>query len=294
MTVDLDEFYQSMLIRLNQLKEERAEHGEILSFYARVLIAQQEAQGEIETARPDLPEDQLKLKLEEGFALIERENISVDRDCTERLFERLCHLSLEENPTLASAGKTLLEAMDSGRLEFASLTTAILENDTDGVENLGKELKVPPSILQVLTKMSLQPSLLAMAASVAERVPKDSWKQGYCPICGGLPAMGALVGEEGKRAALCSFCGHIWLLPRLGCPYCTTSNQQELRYFYGEGEDLYRVQVCDECQGYLKIMDTRQGGDVKTLAVDDVATAHLDLLAEQKGYQRKASRLLGV
>jgi formate dehydrogenase maturation protein FdhE len=41
-------------------------------------------------------------------------------------------------------------------------------------------------------------------------------------------------------------------------------------------------------------MDTREGGDARTLAVDDVASGHLDLLAEEEGYQRKAPRLWGI
>ncbi len=106
--------------------------------------------------------------------------------------------------------------------------------------------------------------------------------------------MAALVGEEGKREALCSFCGHFWQLPRLMCPFCSTDKQEDLRYFHGEGDDLYRVYVCEQCRGYLKVMDTREGGDARTLAVDDVASGHLDLLAEKEGYQRKAPRLLGI
>ena len=106
--------------------------------------------------------------------------------------------------------------------------------------------------------------------------------------------MAALVGEEGKREALCSFCGHFWQLPRLMCPFCSTEKQEDLRYFHGEGDELYRVYVCEQCRGYLKVMDIREGGDVRTLAVDDVASGHLDLLAEEEGYQRKAPRLLGI
>jgi FdhE protein len=292
--IDLGDLYQHMTDRLNQLKQERTDHEEILAFYAKVLAAQQEAQQETPIPAIDLPEERVKIMIEEGFPLIEREKFPVDRDSTERLFKRLCQISLDENPLLAAAAKTLLEAMDSGKSGLAKLIGAVLQNDAEVIESVAKDLQVDAPILQALAKLSLQPSLLATAAAVAQRAPLDDWHYGYCPVCGGLPAMAALVGEEGKRQALCSFCGHFWELTRLSCPYCNTAKQEDLSYFYAEGEVLYRVHVCEKCRGYLKIMDTREGGDLKGLAVDDLATGHLDVLAEEEGYQRKAPRVWGI
>lgn len=294
MFAEMDNFYQRMKNRLEQCRKERNELEEILGFYDKVLAAQHETQEETPIPEIDLPEERIKLKIGEGFPLVDPGNFSVDKDSSERLFRKLCQLSKEENPVLASAGKALLEAVDSGALETAELTKAFLQNHGETIEDYAKDLKVALPVLQALTKLSLQPSLLATVASVAKSSDLDSWRYGYCPICGGLPAIAALVGEEGKREGLCSFCGHLWKLPRLGCPFCGTDKQEDLRYFFGEGDDLYRVQVCEQCKGYLKVVDTREGGDPQALAVDDVITAHLDLLAEEEGYQRKAPRLWGI
>jgi len=290
----LNDFYKKMTDRLKQLRQEKSELEEILSFYAKVLAAQQEMQERISVTEPDLPEDTAKLKIEEGFPLVAREYFQVDKEISALLFQNLCQLSLKENPVLASAGKNLLEAMASERLDFDNLVDAIVQNETEIIKTAANDLDLAFPVLQALTKMSIQPSLFVTAAAAAGQTAMDTWRYGYCPICGGLPAMAALVGEEGKREALCSFCGHFWQLPRLGCPFCDTDRQEVLRYFYGEGEDQYRVYVCEECRGYLKVLDTRKGGDPRGLAVDDVATAHLDLLAEEEGYQRKAPRLLGI
>ncbi len=290
----LDEFYKRMTHRLNQLRQERTELEEILAFYAKVLAAQQETQQETAIPEIDLPEDRLRLKVEEGFPLIDRGDFQVDKDSSRELFLRICHLSMAENPVLKGAGKILLEAMETGKLDLVKLTTAVLQDDAEVIEGVANDLDVPVPVVQALTKLSLQPSLLASVQAVAQRTAINDWQYGYCPVCGGLPAMAALVGEEGKREALCSFCGHFWQLPRLMCPFCSTDKQEDLRYFHGEGDDLYRVYVCEQCRGYLKVMDTREGGDARTLAVDDVASGHLDLLAEEEGYQRKAPRLLGI
>ncbi len=294
MFAEMDDFYQRMKNRLKQCRKERNELEEILAFYDKVLAAQHETQEVTPIPEIDLSAEQIKLKIAEGFPLVDPGNFSVDKESLESLFRRLCQLSEEENPVLASAGKALLEAVDAGKLDTAELSKAVLENQVETIEGYAKDLEVSLPVLQALTKLSIQPSLLATVASVLKATDLDRWRHGYCPICGGLPAIAALVGEEGKREALCSFCGHLWKLPRLGCPFCDTDKQEDLRYFFGEGDDLYRVQVCEQCKGYLKVVDTREGGDSKALAVDDVVTAYLDLLAEEEGYQRKAPRLWGI
>lgn len=294
MFAEMDGLYQRMKNRLEQCRTERTELKEILDFYDKVLNAQQEAQHKTPIPEIDLAEERLNLKIDGGFPVMDSEDFSVDTDSLEGLFRNLCHLSSDENPVLASAGKTLLEAMDSGKLDMTRLSKAVLDNNAEAMEEYARDVGVPQPVLQALTKLSLQPSLLATAAVVAKAFTEESWHQSYCPICGGLPAIAALVGEEGKREALCSFCGHFWQLARLKCPFCSTEKQEDLRYFYGEGEDLYRVYVCEQCKGYIKVVDTRESGDPRGLAVDDVATTHLDLLAENEGYQRKAPRLWGI
>jgi FdhE protein len=294
MFVQMDELYQRMKDRLEQCRKESNQLEEVLTFYGKVLAAQHETQEETPIPEIALTEERIKLKIEEGFPLMDWKDFSVDKSSSERLFRKLCQLSTEENPVLASAGKALLEALDSGRRDTAEISEAMLQNQAETIEAYAKELEVPLAVLQALTKLSIQPSLLATVASVARSSKLANWRQGYCPICGALPAIAALVGEEGKREGLCSFCGHVWKLPRLGCPFCGNEKQEDLRYFYGEGDDIYRVQVCEQCKGYIKVVDTREGGDPKALAVDDVVTAHLDLLAEEEGYQRKAPRLWGI
>ncbi|MEJ2363160.1 MAG: formate dehydrogenase accessory protein FdhE [Deltaproteobacteria bacterium] len=294
MFAELDDFYQRMKNRLGQCRKDRKGLEEIAAFYDKVLTAQHEAQEETPIPEIDLSAEQIEVKIEEGFPLIDSANFSVDKDSSESLFRRLCQLSKEENPVLASAGKALLEAMDSGKLEAAELSAAVLQNNAETMERCAEDLEISLPVVQTLTKLSIQPSLLVTVASLTKATDLDRWRYGYCPICGGLPAIAALIGEEGKRVGLCSFCGHLWNLLRLSCPFCGTDKQADLRYFFAEGDDLYTVQVCEQCKGYLKVVDTRKGGDPKALAVDDVVTAHLDLLAEKEGYQRKAPRLWGI
>jgi len=170
----------------------------------------------------------------------------------------------------------------------------VMQGDDDKLEALAVEFRVGRPVLKALAKLSIQPSLSAVVAAATKDISLEGWRHLYCPVCGELPAMAGLVGEEGRRHGLCSFCGHVYRLPRLGCPFCGAEGPEDLRYFYGEEEESHRVQVCDRCSGYLKVLDTRKGGSVEALAIDDILTAHLDLVAEEQGYERKAPRLWGI
>ena len=108
MTADLDNLYERMLERISQLRQERTEHEEILAFYTKVLAAQREAQKEITVSEIDLPEEQIKLKVDEGFPLLERQSFPVDKDCAKKLFQELCQISLEENPAFPFSGPTFI------------------------------------------------------------------------------------------------------------------------------------------------------------------------------------------
>jgi FdhE protein len=47
-----------------------------------------------------------------------------------------------------------------------------------------------------------------------------------------------------------------------------------------------RVEVCDSCSGYLKVIATFDPTPPEMLAVADLATLHLDYIAQERGYVR--------
>lgn len=71
----------------------------------------------------------------------------------------------------------------------------------------------------------------------------------------------------------------------MSCPVCGNKEQGSLTYFYGEGEDAYRIDLCDKCHYYIKTIDYRALDEFDP-CLDDLATLHLDLLASRKGYAR--------
>jgi len=48
-----------------------------------------------------------------------------------------------------------------------------------------------------------------------------------------------------------------------------------------ENEEYFRVDLCGQCNNYLKTLDLREISGPIILPLDDVATWHLDLIAQK-------------
>lgn len=103
--------------------------------------------------------------------------------------------------------------------------------------------------------------------------------------------MARLAGETGKRYLQCHLCRSEWLFRRIECPFCGNNDQDTLRFFYIEDDEVYRVEVCDQCKAYLKTVDTRNTEKTRALFVEDPATIHLDIIAKREGFLRCTNSL---
>jgi FdhE protein len=85
----------------------------------------------------------------------------------------------------------------------------------------------------------------------------------------------------------CGLCAASWPYPRLKCAFCATTHLLHLGYLSVEGQgEKYRAQTCDACRGYLKAVVTFDPIPEDMLAVEDLATLHLDGLATERGFSR--------
>ena len=128
-----------------------------------------------------------------------------------------------------------------------------------------------------------------------EDVVNKHWENSFCPVCGSLPSLGVLGEEkEGSMSLVCSLCETQWGFRRLYCSSCGNDNQEDLGYLYSETDEGYRVNYCNKCKLYLKIVDVRKKGNVYSYPIEDILTLPLDMLAQEKGYKRLAPNPLGM
>jgi FdhE protein len=139
-------------------------------------------------------------------------------------------------------------------------------------------------LVELFIEESLRPALEKVVEVYGDTVAKMDWSEGYCPICGREPKIGEIRDEEGTRYLFCNQCGFEWCYRRIKCPFCGNEEQQTLAYFTIEEDDRYRVDVCNECKRYIKIVDFRNTREKPDMDVEDIATLHLDMLANDEGY----------
>jgi len=158
---------------------------------------------------------------------------------------------------------------------------AALASDFKVMGATAKALNIDPPVLAVLLGLSLRPALSAIAQIVLEHLDLSLWHHGHCPVCGSAPRMADLSGEGGKRRLHCSLCETAWPYPRLRCPFCENDNREDLSYLRAKNEEGLRVDLCNRCGNYLKTIDLREFPGPVILPLDDVATLHLDIIADK-------------
>ena len=116
-----------------------------------------------------------------------------------------------------------------------------------------------------------------------------------CPRCNSLPLLGVLrpEGDGGKRMLQCSFCSQEWEFRRILCARCGEGAEQKLPVYVAEQFPHIRVECCESCKHYLRTIDLTKDGHAIPL-VDDLAAIPLSLWADQNGYKRIQSNLLGT
>lgn len=198
----------------------------------------------------------------------------------------------------SSAARQIRRAVEgqggvSGRplLDLPAVWAALAMGDWGRLEFAATSLQLDPELLRLLVHNSLKPALRVWARGLKGVVDLDHWQRGQCPLCGSPPLLAEIQGKEGERRLRCGACGADWNYPRLKCAFCASQDYKSLGYISVEGEEeKYRLQTCDQCRGYLKVVVTFDPTPVDLLPVEDLATLHLDLIANEREYLRMPVR----
>jgi FdhE protein len=185
-------------------------------------------------------------------------------------------------PAIAGAAKALEEALQEPRAAEAAIAWLVCGSpEKGGPEGAG--------LMRYLGWTALQHVLAPLVAEFGRRRDEERWRRGECPTCGSAPTMGALltVAEGRGRQLACGCCRTRWAFKRVACPFCANEDATRLGVLEVEEEPV-RLDVCEECKGYVK---TYTGGGDPELVLSDWPTLHLDVLARDRGYERRGASL---
>jgi len=206
---------------------------------------------------------------------------------------------LETDLLLDGSEPFLLMAEEYGPSRLADVARRLLSTEMQsGWPDLLKATwsateHMPSEPQDFLARAFLQP--------LAERVrshlpaPRDGAGSRLCPFCQRKPGAGVLrpQGDGGLRSLLCSFCFAEWDFRRIACPNCGEEDNKKLPV-YTASEFLHvRVECCDSCKTYIKSVDLTKSGHADPV-VDEIASASLDLWAQERAYAKLHLNLLGL
>ena len=226
----------------------------------------------------------MDIKQQEGFPLFSKEELPLDFDAATDLLKKfLGHLGATDRDDREGLKKALKKAHDTGGWS-TNLFKTILKQDEKALSLIAKEVDLDPNTIQFLGQVALTPSIYALRDAVSANIDTDGWDYGYCPICGSQPDMGYFA-KTGGRYLHCELCGEEWAFSRIRCPFCDNQDQETLGYFEAEEEEGFRVYFCRECMRYLKTIDKKAFEEEAPLELENLATIHLDLLANENEFK---------
>ena len=214
----------------------------------------------------------------------------IDVGLSRELFLGLCS-SLRSAGDLVEKIEEIEAAATQEVFALGRLLAASAAPRSDACEQVSARCSLDFGALRLLSLASVKPFVEAQAEKLAAQCSAATWKHGFCPVCGADPLLAGLRGDEGARSLICSFCAAQWPFQRIACPYCENQDHSSLHYLMTDDDPAYRIDVCDKCKQYVKTVDARKLDGATISSVDAVATLHLDIAAQEKGFRRPQTSL---
>ena len=261
-------------------------YTDLLDILGEILIIREEYRKNMPRPIFSVEEKLIPGKMEGGLPLIDLVGQKYDLTRPKEYFYSL--IAIAEKRLPAEAHK-FLDVIKDEQFDWETIIRASFNPVEE--ETLVRDLKTSDAhdeqldLIDLFIEESLRPELEVIAEQYAAAVEASAWTEGYCPICGKEPKIGEIrESEDGKRYLFCHQCGCKWHFHRIKCPFCGNEEQHSLAYFAVEGEERHRVDVCNKCRRYIKIVELPKSSEDVNLDVEDIATLHLDMLAYEEGY----------
>lgn len=271
---------------IEDYKTANPHYTDLLDIMADILILREEYRKSMKDSIFSVEENLITQKMEGGLPLIDFTGKEYDLTRPKEYFNSLISIAEKRMPEVA---KNIISIIKNQQFSWEKMIRASFDHtgeETDAEKLIsGSDAAANLDLIDLFAEESLRPELESVAEKYREIIARSNWTEGYCPICGKEPKIGEIrKEEEGKRYLFCHQCGFKWYFHRIKCPFCGNEEQHSLAYFEVEGEERYRVDVCNKCRRYIKTVELPKSSEEPNLDVEDIATLHLDMIAYDEGY----------
>jgi FdhE protein len=287
MTADRMSTTDPLIQRLRAMEQESAglsDLGKAAQIYGALLPLLENADFHI--APVSITHEQVRSRMELGLPLLLDLDLEVDIGAVREVMIQMAG-GLEN--VCGGAISQIGLAVEENRLDVSDLLMHVVAGEKDLVAAAAQSLRLDPGLVWMLARNALKPALRAWCRQLTPMAEGIPWNNGCCFICGAGALLAELRQDNQVKHLRCGQCGADWRFNRLQCMYCGNEDHHSLGYLYSEDRpNMIQAEVCDKCNGYLKVITTYAPTAPEMLAVEDLATLHLDYRAQERGYARRA------
>jgi len=270
---------------LDRMKADGRHLENILEAFRRLLVEQARLKAELSADAFDRIDVSDSEKFVKGVPLTCREKLIGIGGMWKMGAERLIPPMKEGFPKIREALERLQSKINTENFDPTFHAAEALEDLNRGsLETATESTPEQRAVKFALIHIS-RPFVVKRAETFKPFMDGLLWEKGYCPVCGSLPELSILREKEGRRWLKCSFCGHEWTFMRMACPCCETQEKGTAEILFIEEREHERLDLCLHCRKYVAELDLRAAVKEPALDVAGLGLLHLDVLAQQKGFQ---------
>ncbi len=274
----------SVVDRLREIGRRLPDLREAAAAYEAILPLLVDA--DLHTDPISITPEEARRKMGEGLPLLRGIDLKVDLKAAQELMHRLAR-SLEDCGKINDAEKIRM-ALEGGTFDACRILSQIASGGAGHAEFSGSLQDLNSTLLKIIAENALKPAFHAWRRQLTPLSEGADWQRGECFVCGETPIFGELRDNNLVKRLRCGRCGADWQFRRLQCLYCGNEDHRTLIVLYND--DLYerhRVEACEKCKGYVKVITTFSPTPPELLQAEDLATLHLDYAAQKRGYARR-------
>ena len=269
---------------ITKIKKEMPSLAIILNTYGKVFAERAKFKEELPlllNVRISSPDP---LRFSQGMTLMNEGIFPLATDSMEKVRDRMIPVLSKAFPKIRPVLRKLKAALKKNQLDLKDCMKSMLNGRDEIISQTASRLETDPLTLKFILGQLFKPLIEKQAESLRSVMQNLTWKKGYCPVCGSLPALSYLKGEEGQRWLICGLCSHEWRFMRTQCPCCETEDPKKSELCFVEDRAYERAEMCHQCKRYLVGVDLRK---YPYEFIPEVAVAgmmYLDVLAQEKGF----------
>lgn len=242
--------------------------------------------------RLSLPQRYLTTKLRAGIPALTGEPIQVPTDVVAPALLDLCRALAEGGG--GEAAQQLRRAAENGGLDIQALLMLTLRREQGALRAFATKSGLGHDLLWLVLDLAVSPFAHALLGVLFNSAPEESplraalddWTRGYCPLCGSWPTL--VEDLQGARRLRCSFCAAAWEVTEGSCLYCGESGDRFTALVTDPSRPRRRAEICGACRGYSKTVEADTSLPFPLVALADLESMDLDLVAMQQGCARPA------